>query len=63
MQRFTVNTEKENGFWTMRVIFQKLIPLSMAITISIGTMRIMGSKNSTSVWSKKQEISKRSGSS
>ena len=23
MQRFTVNTEIENGFWTMRVIFAK----------------------------------------
>ena len=32
VQRFTVNTEIENGFWTMRVILQNLIPLSMAIS-------------------------------
>ena len=28
-----VNTEIENEFWTMRVSLQKLIPLSMQITI------------------------------
>ena len=33
VQRFTLNTEKENVFWTMRVILQKLIPLSMEMTI------------------------------
>ena len=27
VQRFAVNTEIENGSWTMRVILQKLIPL------------------------------------
>ena len=30
-------TEIENGFWTMRVILQKLIPLSMEMTISTRT--------------------------
>ena len=37
VQRFTLNTEIENGFWTMRVILQTLIPLSMEMTISTRT--------------------------